>query len=359
MDPNHLPSSPLQHHRHSSHDQPNDRPTTAESNKLNLPANGPNETQLPSYSTQWEAHEQVTSDAYESHPWQSQAIPGPSSYLDPPPATASGPCSPLVSSQPALLTSEPLNRSSTNGSPCLPPPVSAIPITHLPVPGKRGRATSLPPFSPDLKRTKHRHDPPTPSQPWKWYYREVPRPSRDKYKFQRAQEAAEGLRRELEANRPRHATSVIVASRQPPINSSTLKSLDANEILKNPQLRHDLLFDALAFRPVSTITTSHPSSDPARDPALDPRAACAVADMYWESIDEEITKGCRCARWRVDGLEGKIDTASLLDKKREPGCCCGGWRHDLTENAWWDWQEKRWQSRLPEMVKSEPHPLHC
>lgn len=375
MDPNHSPSSPLPHHRHSSShaDQPPpDRTTTAESNKLNLPptyspgTSGPSETQLPSFSAQWEAPNQVNSplsDAYESHPWQTQAVAGPSSipYIDPalsPPEISSALTTPSMPTEPALLTSEPLNRStSTAGSPIIPFPPDSMASSppHPPVTGKRDRAQSLPPLSPDLKRIKYRHDPQTPSQPWKWYYRDTTRQSRDKYKFQRAQEAAEGLRRELEAGRTRQPTSVIVASRQPPINTSTLKSLDANEILKNPQLRHDLLFDALAFRPVSTITMTHsaPEVGSARDPALDPRAACAVADMYWDSIHEEITKGCRCARWRVNGLEGKIDMASLLAKKREPGCCCGAWRQDLPEGAWWDWQDRRWQSRLPDMIKSE------
>jgi len=163
------------------------------------------------------------------------------------------------------------------------------------------------------------------------------------------------LRQELELSRPRHATSVIVASRGPPINVNTLKSLDANEILRNPQLRHDLLFDALAFRPVSLppVATVQDGTLPAADPATDAHASAAVANIYWESIADEIFSGCRCARWRVTGAEGRIDAASLVAKKKESGCVCGGWRLDMTESRWWTMQESRWQSRLPELIKSE------
>ena len=36
----------------------------------------------------------------------------------------------------------------------------------------------------------------------------------------------------------------------PPINLQSLKEIDLHEILKNPQLRHDILFDPqLQFRP--------------------------------------------------------------------------------------------------------------
>lgn len=48
----------------------------------------------------------------------------------------------------------------------------------------------------------------------------------------------------------RHIPSFSVAPSLPPINLQSLKEIDLQEILKNPQLRHDILFDPqLQFRP--------------------------------------------------------------------------------------------------------------
>lgn len=48
----------------------------------------------------------------------------------------------------------------------------------------------------------------------------------------------------------RHIPSFNVAPSLPPINLQSLKEIDLQEILKNPQLRHDILFDPqLQFRP--------------------------------------------------------------------------------------------------------------
>lgn len=261
MDPNHLPSSPLQTHRPSREQAE----CVVESNKLSLPATSPVAA--------------VT--------WNDESEAGPS-YLQ---------GSTYWPSESSLLTSEPLNRSVSSSS--IPPP-------------KRHRSSSLP----APKRAK---------------------PNTTNYRTERqvlkaAERNAVHLRREL-----RRPSQVLVASRQPPINPASLKSLDANEILKNPQLRHDLLFDALAFRPVSTTGLS----------------SCAVADMYWESIANELEDGCRCTRWRVTGSKGKIDESIIATKEKEPGCCCGRWSLDLSEKAWWKMQETKWASRLPELIKSE------
>ncbi|OSD07230.1 Tcp11-domain-containing protein [Trametes coccinea BRFM310] len=64
---------------------------------------------------------------------------------------------------------------------------------------------------------------------------------------------------------------------QPPINRETLKELDLDAILRNPQLRHDLLFDSgLQFRPTSS------------------RRKRDAADQYWLAIVRELESGCTC-----------------------------------------------------------------
>jgi hypothetical protein len=429
MDPNHLPSSPLQHqHRHSDpradNAAPQERPTSSSDtpNKLALPTS--NNTANASVNTtavppQWQAQEvSALQTTYQhepagvvydtSDPWPENAIAGPSSQPwepplsqplattsrcptpTPPPTMELAPDAAAPSS--SLLTSEPLNRSTSSASttpfPVLVPSRCPSPRSTSATPnklGKRARSASLPLVIPDIKRFKHHHGPPTPSDQWKWALRE---PKHERKKLERADEAATGLRAEIDAaRRARKPTSVIIASRGPPINLCTLKSLDADEILKNPQLRHDLLFDALSFKPVAlvpapgsttagsatatTTATATPASPrsatvgvggeviPAGvDPTNDPRAMAAMADMYWESIASEIATGCRCSRWRVDGVEGKIDSAALVAKTKEKGCLCGAWKNDLTEAGWWEWQANKLPSRLPELIKSESNLLN-
>ena len=105
-----------------------------------------------------------------------------------------------------------------------------------------------------------------------------------------------------------------VPSHQPPINRVTLKELDLEAILRNPQLRqcfsstnllpcsivlimpfvgHDLLFDpGLQFRP----TFSRRKRD--------------IADKYWAAILRELESGCTCATCDAGG------------KLRERMCVC-------------------------------------
>ncbi|KAF7797410.1 hypothetical protein EIP86_008605 [Pleurotus ostreatoroseus] len=71
---------------------------------------------------------------------------------------------------------------------------------------------------------------------------------------------------------------------QPPINRVTLKELDLDAILRNPQLRHDLLFDpGLQFRPTSS------------------RRKRDLADAYWAAVLRELTAGCTCAAFDPRG----------------------------------------------------------
>ncbi|ESK95001.1 sok1 protein [Moniliophthora roreri MCA 2997] len=68
-----------------------------------------------------------------------------------------------------------------------------------------------------------------------------------------------------------------IPSVQPYISRQTLKELDLDTILRNPQLRHDLLFDyGLQFRPTSS------------------RRKRQVADAYWNAVIREVETGCTC-----------------------------------------------------------------
>ncbi|KAI0372152.1 hypothetical protein BV20DRAFT_964245 [Pilatotrama ljubarskyi] len=84
---------------------------------------------------------------------------------------------------------------------------------------------------------------------------------------------------------------------QPPINRETLKELDLDAILRNPQLRHDLLFDSgLQFRPTSS------------------RRKRDLADNYWLAIVRELETGCTCttidAHGKLADLRCVCDPAS-------------------------------------------------
>ncbi|WVQ68861.1 uncharacterized protein L199_007070 [Kwoniella botswanensis] len=252
----------------------------------------------------------------------------------------------------SLLTSEPLNRTSSAN------PSNFLHIRDPPPPRrKRNRATSLPNATPVFKRRKSKHDTPTPSEIWKRTY-ETGQPSPTKIQRQKA--AAAELGRVLRSNRQikigTQEQHCVVACRQPAINVNSLRTLDATEILKNPQLRHDLLFDSLAFRPVNLpyeIPTKPAYAEiltGGKTPVVDPRASNFVADMYWDSISEELTTGCRCVRWRMP--KNQEFNHQLIEKlERIPQCLCGRWRRDLTENEWWS-RNAVWPSRLPELIRT-------
>ncbi|WVW78870.1 hypothetical protein I302_100833 [Kwoniella bestiolae CBS 10118] len=253
----------------------------------------------------------------------------------------------------SLLTSEPLNRTaSANPSPTLHTPEPSPPRR------KRNRACSLPNATPLFKRRKSKHDTPTPSDIWQRTY-ETGRTTPTKIQRQKA--AAAELGRVLRSNRQIKTVTTeqhcVVACRQPAINVNSLRSLDATEILKNPQLRHDLLFDSLAFRPVNLpyeVPTKPVYAEivtGGKTPVVDPRASSFVADMYWDSISEELATGCRCVRWSMPKNQEKLNHKTVEKLERIPQCLCGRWRRDLTESEWWS-RNAVWPSRLPELIRT-------
>ncbi|KAF7346279.1 Vacuolar ATP synthase subunit B [Mycena sanguinolenta] len=71
--------------------------------------------------------------------------------------------------------------------------------------------------------------------------------------------------------------SAHIPPAHPPINRNTLKELDLDVIIRNPQLRHDLLFDpGLQFRPTNA------------------RRKTERAEKYWAAITTELETGCTC-----------------------------------------------------------------
>ncbi|THH16984.1 hypothetical protein EW146_g3748 [Bondarzewia mesenterica] len=72
--------------------------------------------------------------------------------------------------------------------------------------------------------------------------------------------------------------------RQPPINKETLRELDLDSIMRNPQLRHDFLFDSgLQFRAASS------------------RRKRDQAEMYWNAVFLELETGCTCVTFDIHG----------------------------------------------------------
>ncbi|EGN98383.1 hypothetical protein SERLA73DRAFT_109834, partial [Serpula lacrymans var. lacrymans S7.3] len=83
---------------------------------------------------------------------------------------------------------------------------------------------------------------------------------------------------------PIDLNSSHIPALHPLINRQTLKELDLSAIMRNPQLRHDLLFDAgLQFRPTSG------------------RRKRDLADRYWRAIVQELENGCTCVSFDMQG----------------------------------------------------------
>ncbi|PWN45448.1 hypothetical protein IE81DRAFT_344752 [Ceraceosorus guamensis] len=78
-----------------------------------------------------------------------------------------------------------------------------------------------------------------------------------------------------------HCRQLYTPSLNPPITRHTLRELDLCEILKNPQLRHDVVFDPnVQFRP---------NFDGERG-----RRKREAGDKYWAAISREIEFNCTC-----------------------------------------------------------------
>ncbi|EUC60240.1 T-complex protein [Rhizoctonia solani AG-3 Rhs1AP] len=110
-----------------------------------------------------------------------------------------------------------------------------------------------------------------------------------------------------------------VPSLTPLITRETLKELDLEAILRNPQLRHDLLFDpGLQFRPTSG------------------RKKRDLTDKYWQAVQIEVETGCACT--------------SFDDRGRRLPCVCGALLSRPTSS-------RTLPSRIPPLVSELCHVL--
>lgn len=91
---------------------------------------------------------------------------------------------------------------------------------------------------------------------------------------------ASNAQNNLHSRLQQHRT-IFTPSLHPPITRHTLRELDLCEILKNPQLRHDVVFDPnVQFRP---------NFDGERG-----RRKREAGDRYWAAVVREIEHGCTC-----------------------------------------------------------------
>lgn len=127
----------------------------------------------------------------------------------------------------------------------------------------------------------------------------------------------------LQQSRSRKAgrQHVYVPPLHPPITRHTLRELDLAEILKNPQLRHDVVFDAnVQFRP---------NFDGERGKKK--KEAC---EKYWTAVSREIELGCICTSFEGQRLlpctcggaaapsgPQRSPIAMTRDSKSGPGSC--------------------------------------
>ncbi|CAE6461353.1 unnamed protein product [Rhizoctonia solani] len=110
-----------------------------------------------------------------------------------------------------------------------------------------------------------------------------------------------------------------VPSLTPLITRETLKELDLEAILRNPQLRHDLLFDpGLQFRPTSG------------------RKKRDLTDKYWQAVQIEVETGCACT--------------SFDERGRRLPCVCGALLSRATSS-------RTLPSRIPPLVSELCHVL--
>ncbi|TFY83169.1 hypothetical protein EWM64_g841 [Hericium alpestre] len=103
--------------------------------------------------------------------------------------------------------------------------------------------------------------------------------------------------------------------RHPPINKETLKELDLDAIMRNPQLRHDFLFDSgLQFRAAAS------------------RRKREQAETYWSAVLRELELGCTCVTFDTRGRPHNLLCVCqrLPEAPSEPVIACMPLRRKLT-----------------------------
>lgn len=106
------------------------------------------------------------------------------------------------------------------------------------------------------------------------------------------------------------APEINLPSWIPPITRSSMAELEFVEVLKNAQLRHDIVFDdVLRFRP-------NLDGDRGQRKRL-------VADRYWIAIARELEVNCRCAAF-VQRFPDRHPIPTSPDPRQVLGCVCSG-----------------------------------
>ena len=265
--------------------------------------------------------------------------------------------SPLLTSVPLIRTSTPIDRNN----------FYTVPGSSAPRIKRTVRASSLPTGDPGFNKKRRTADGAldicTPSEPREYTYRK-PERGRSLRALTAARFAMPQLNPDFRFSRSipmRPPRLQINARSEPPINLESLRTLDSREIIKNNQLRHDLLFDTLAFRPINlqAIRTSveegkivtAASGAPGGEHYV--QSICNVTEMYWESIAMEVATGCRCIRWEIEsGI--KPDNAGIKNRTLVEECLCQKWMPGKTEEQWWSSQANSgWPSRIPVLISCE------
>lgn len=130
-------------------------------------------------------------------------------------------------------------------------------------------------------------------------------------------------------------------SLQPPITIQTLSELEAHELLKGVQVRHDLQFEDVAIRSPTSSTRKalqrvrmHMERADASPPSVGRANQYHESVMYWQTVEIEATTGCRCVSWQVRQDIALGQAGVIVQFRRRLGCVCGGWMLDIDSATW-------------------------
>lgn len=159
--------------------------------------------------------------------------------------------------------------------------------------------------------------------------------------------------------RSRFRLYVYVAPVTPPTTRDTLLNIDARNELQKEDFLHEMLYTepTITFSRV-VIDQALRNTSPLRRNVGAPVSAHDVlvsnqhdeAFIYWLSLYEEITTGCRCTRWQVT-YDGHPVNPRIIDYDKLPGCSCGRWIPALSTDHWlYHVQRSQWPSRFLEVI---------
>lgn len=151
---------------------------------------------------------------------------------------------------------------------------------------------------------------------------------------------------------------------QPPITIHTISNLEAHELLKGVQVRHDLQFEDVAIRSptVSTRKALHRARQQIEGSEVSPPNITRANQyhqsiMYWQTVEIEVTTGCRCVAWQVRNDHRSGAPGLIVQFRRSTGCVCGGWMPEMNAETWRNRiGTSAYPSRFMEMLTRESQP---